>query len=244
MTADGKTADRSGQAARFGSPQDRAHLERHIALADATLIGAGTLRAYGTSLAVHTPELLQERQDRGQSPQPIQILCSASGNLDPHWRFFQQPFPRWLITLTGQPPLPDPWWATPQSTAFDRIIQADPSSASPEYPRLDGHTLGRTLWEFGIQDLTVLGGSQLVATLLEQDGIDEFVLTLCPLLLGGTTAPTAIAGPGFLQEKGVPLQLEQCTPQGNEIFLKYRVLRSLQEPSQSNLKTPEKTPPV
>ncbi|NJM98422.1 MAG: hypothetical protein HC800_15790 [Phormidesmis sp. RL_2_1] len=93
MSADGKIADAHHGAARFPSPVDKAHLEVQVAKADATLFGAGTLRAYGTTLPVTNPELIAQRRSRHQLDQPSQIVCSATGNLDPHYRFFQQPVP-------------------------------------------------------------------------------------------------------------------------------------------------------
>lgn len=38
-----------GSPARFGSSADKAHMEEQIALADAVLFGAGTIRAYSTT---------------------------------------------------------------------------------------------------------------------------------------------------------------------------------------------------
>ena len=98
MSADSKIADATRNAARFPSEVDKAHLEAQVAKADATLFGAGTLRAYGTTLPVSNLYLIGERRSRNQPDQPIQIVCSAMGKLDHTWKFFQQPVPRWLIT--------------------------------------------------------------------------------------------------------------------------------------------------
>ena len=98
MTADGKIADYLHSAARFGSANDKIHLEKQVSLADGVLFGAGTLRAYGTTMTVSNPKLLQERIERSQPLQPVQIVVSGSGNLDLQWRFFQQSAPRWLLT--------------------------------------------------------------------------------------------------------------------------------------------------
>ncbi|MEL6931015.1 MAG: dihydrofolate reductase family protein, partial [Cyanobacteria bacterium J06600_6] len=81
MTADGKIADYQHSAARFGSANDKAHLQQQVSLADGILFGAGTLRAYGTTMSVSDSALLESRTKRSQLPQPVQIVASASGKL-------------------------------------------------------------------------------------------------------------------------------------------------------------------
>lgn len=90
MSADGKIADFRRSPARFGSKADKAHLEKQIAASDATLFGASTLRAYGTTLTVSHPTLLQNRTKAGKSTQPVHIVITQSGNLNPEIHFFQQ----------------------------------------------------------------------------------------------------------------------------------------------------------
>ncbi|PSB39608.1 riboflavin deaminase [filamentous cyanobacterium Phorm 46] len=98
MSADGKITDTALTAARFGSANDKSHLEQQVAASDAVLFGNGTLRAYGTTMRVISPDLLEQRKLQGKPPQPVQIVCSRSRKFDPNWRFFQQPVPRWLLT--------------------------------------------------------------------------------------------------------------------------------------------------
>jgi 5-amino-6-(5-phosphoribosylamino)uracil reductase len=98
ISADGKIADAVRSPARFGSAEDKAHLEQQVAASDAVLFGNGTLQAYGTTMRVISPGLLKQRELQGKSPQPMQIVCSRSAEFDPNLRFFQQPVPRWLLT--------------------------------------------------------------------------------------------------------------------------------------------------
>ncbi len=98
MSADGKITDTALTAARFGSANDKSHLEQQVAASDAVLFGNGTLRAYGTTMRVISPDLIAQREVQGKPPQPVQIVCSRSREFDPNLRFFQQPVPRWLLT--------------------------------------------------------------------------------------------------------------------------------------------------
>ncbi|MEM6449541.1 MAG: RibD family protein [Cyanobacteria bacterium P01_D01_bin.105] len=258
MSADGKIADARRAAARFPSLADKAHLEAQIAKADATLFGATTLRAYGTTLSITNPDLLAQRHQQNLPAQPIQIVCSATGNLDPSWRFFSQPIPRWLITtLEGI----QTW-----QLAIDRSeISLSPyrlSSASryqqqgnqqqgnqqqskqiltkpfqhtfiTERPfnwhnvlkdlRIGTRALSTTSSRAPIRRLLVMGGGELVASLLADHLIDELYLTVCPLLIGGKTAPSPVGGLGFTLPNTPQLQLQSARTEGDEVFLHYTV---------------------
>ena len=125
ISADGKIADAVRSPARFGSANDKAHLEQQVAASDAVLFGNGTLQAYGTTMRVISPELLKQRELQGKPPQPVQIVCSRSPAFDLNLRFFQQPVPRWL--LTGQETretLAMPFRYPMKNSKFDRIIYA------------------------------------------------------------------------------------------------------------------------
>ena len=214
MTADGKIADRESSPARFGSPNDKAHLEQQVSLADGILFGAGTLRAYGTTISVSNPELLQGRNERSQPPQPIQIVVSASGNLDPQWRFFQQPVPRWLLTLPKAAQL---WQARAE---FEHILIA---RELEDNRVIDWRSALVQLQQLGINKLAILGGGKLMASLLAVDLIDELWLTICPIIFGGEASPTPVGGIGFLQSQGKKLKLLEVKQIDRELFLHYQL---------------------
>ncbi|MDJ0619462.1 MAG: RibD family protein [Calothrix sp. MO_192.B10] len=221
MSVDGKIADAMRSPARFGSPVDKFHLEQQIAVADAVLFGAGTLRSYGTTLTVSHPKLLQQRKQRGLPPQPIHIVVSKSAQIDPQIRFFSQSIPRWLLTSsTGADA-----WKQCQSTVhssqgkFHQILVLETPMG-----KID---IAAALMHFnalGIKHLAVLGGGTLVAGMIELDLIDELWLTVCPLILGGVTAPTPVEGQGFLTHLAPRLELLAVNKIEGEVFLNYRVI--------------------
>ncbi|NEQ26360.1 MAG: RibD family protein [Microcoleus sp. SIO2G3] len=211
ISADGKIAAADRSPARFGSATDKAHLERQVAEADAVLFGAQTLRAYGTTLRVTNPDLLKMRQQQNRSPQPIQIVCSQSAKLDPNWRFFSQPVPRWLLTTPEAAS-----WSSPH---FDRILTVGNADG------IDWRSAWAQLANSGIEHLAVLGGGSIVWSLLQHNLIDELRLTICPLLLGGTTAPVPVEGTGFLEAVAPRLKLLSVEAIADEVFLHYRLWR-------------------
>ena len=213
MSADGKIADVMRSPARFGSGADKMHLEEQVAATDAVLFGASTLRAYGTTLTVSHPRLLQQREQRGQPPQPIHIVVSKSAQIDPEIHFFSQPVPRCLLTSS----LGAESWELSQGK-FDQILALETSMG-----KIDFAKALKYLTTIGVSNLAVLGGGTLVAGMMELDLIDELWLTVCPLMLGGINAPTPVEGKGFLSKTAPHLELLTVNQVGQEVFLNYRV---------------------
>lgn len=215
MSADGKIADVTRSPARFGSAADKFHLEKQIAIADGVLLGAGTLRAYGTTMPIANPELLQQLQSDGKPPQPVQILVSQSAHIDRNLRFFQQPVPRWLLTTAAGA---QHWYSDRESSEFEKIIIAKMGNQGIDW--VDAfHQLG----QLGLKRLAILGGGELVASLLAADVIDELCLTVCPLILGGAAAPTPVDGAGLLS--ALHLNLLSVDTIEQEVFLHYSIVR-------------------
>ncbi|MBE9006330.1 RibD family protein [Fortiea sp. LEGE XX443] len=214
MSADGKIADFKRSPARFGSRADQAHLEKQIAAADAILLGAGTLHAYGTTLTVSQPTLLQHRIQEGKSPQPVHIVITHSANLNPEIKFFKQPIKRWLLTTTVGASV---WQGRSE---FEQILVFETSNG-----KIDPVAALQHLASIHITRLAVLGGGQLVASMVNLDLIDEFWLTICPLILGGATAPTPVEGQGFLANLAPRLKLLDVEQVEQEVFLHYQVQR-------------------
>ncbi|MDZ8184159.1 MAG: RibD family protein [Nostoc sp. ChiSLP02] len=260
MSADGKIADFRRSAARFGSRADKAHLEKQIAASDAVLFGAGTLAVYGTTLTVSDPTLLQQRAQGVKPSQPVHIVITQSGNLNPEIHFFKQSVERWLLTTTAgavswhkrQELLPQHLPQERQvadssdstkTSQLQQLSEPEQNSASktsaqdltPEFKQImvfetptgeiDIPAAFKHLATLHITRLVVLGGGKLVASLLELDLIDELWLTVCPLILGGSTAPTPVDGHGFIPHLAPKLQLLEVQKIEEEVFLHYRLQR-------------------
>ncbi len=179
-------------------------LEEVLAWADGCLIGARTLRVHGTTCLIHAADLLEQRRC-GQLPdQPVAVVVSRSGDLDPALPFFRQPLQRWLLS-------PGDTADAAPAAGFDRqlTLQHWPQALA-------------ALAAAGLRRLVLLGGAELAGQLLQQQLVDELQLTLCPQLLGGAHSwmPSALT----LQPSHWTLQ-EQRTLGGDELLLRYRRLR-------------------
>jgi len=205
MSADGKIADVHRQPARFGSPADRAHLERQVAHSDGVMVGARTLLAHGSAALVRDAELLKMRSEQGKSPQTLHIICTRSGEMNREIPFFQQPVERWLVTTNAGATR----WQEGQE--FTRI-----------WADVTWQELLAEFYALGLRRIGVLGGGGLMAELLSAQVIDDLWLTLCPLIWGGATAPTPVDGTGF--STPIPLTLLSWEPLGQELLCHYQVL--------------------
>lgn len=201
MTADGKISDRHKTRATFTSLADKQHLRELITQFDAILFGAGTLRAYGTTITIPNSQW-----------QPINIVISYSGEISPQLPFFTQPVSRWLITTTTGAEI----WQNEQITAFERLIIND---------EIQWLAILTQLHQLGITKLGVLGGGELVASLLALGLIDEFWLTICPIMLGGKDSPTPVDGLGLPSPQ--LLELLSVNQVGQELFLHYKCINNL-----------------
>lgn len=201
VSLDGRLAPPAGGAAQLGGAGDRRVLEEALAWADAVLIGARTLRLHGSTCLIHRPELLEQRRRAGRSLQPMAVVVSRSGQLEPDLPFFRQPLRRGLLR-------PDaPGGAAPRPPGFE---QCWPLETWPQALVALGAT--------GLDRLVLLGGAELAGALLALDLVEQLQLTLCPLLLGGPHSwlPEGVALPAG----GWELQEQRPLGEG-ELLLRY-----------------------
>ena len=84
--------------------------------------------------------------------------------------------------------------------------------------------LGRLELE-GCRAVLIEGGGDLIFGALAADLLDELYLTICPLLIGGATAPTPADGAGFSAADLRRLSLIDVRTVGDEVYLHYTVRR-------------------
>lgn len=183
-SADGATA-LEGVSGGLGGPADMQVFAALRGIADAILVGASTVRLEdyqppGTG----STETVAARADRGQSPRPQLVIVTASLSLDPGQRVFGDPNYRPLIaTVTDAP-------ADRKSRLAERAEVVTCGTGQVDLPLLLG--------ELGLRGHRLVlaeGGPSLNGQLVADDLIDEWNLTISPILAGGASKRPAQGPP-------------------------------------------------
>lgn len=172
--------DRSGG---LGGPADKAMFSALRSVADVILAGAGTVRAEGYGPPRPSSRVRARRRERGQGEAPRLAIATRRFDLDLTAPLFAEaealPF---ILTCEAAP--------ADRRAAGEEV--AEVIVAGDETVDLTA-ALGE-LRARGVELITCEGGAQLNGGLLLADAIDEWALTLSPLLVGGD-ADRAVAGP-------------------------------------------------
>jgi len=199
-SVDGATAV-EGRSGALGGPADRIVFGALRAVADAVLVGAGTVRAerYGPVRA------------RGDRPPARVAVVTASGDLDPSLRLFTEADP------ASPPPLvlTSDACPAPRRAALEAVAEVVVAGEQ----RVD---LGRALTHLADRGASVVlaeGGPSLNGQLVADGLVDEWCLTLAPTLVGGLS-PRAAVGPP--PSTGIePLRLDRLLAEGDLCFARY-----------------------
>jgi riboflavin-specific deaminase-like protein len=201
-TVDGRAA-LEGRSSDIGGPADLHVLLELRALADAVLIGTGTLRAEGYDRLVRSPERRARREAAGLAADPPAVLLSLSFDLPWDAGLFAAPEQPVLIYTTSDAEAP----AVAAPVEVVRLPEPTPAA------------MMRDLRGRGIAVLLCEGGPTLNRALLGAGLVDELFLTLAPLLAGDPRQPGIVMGAPLPAPAG--LALRWVLRDGDELYLRY-----------------------
>jgi len=213
MTVDGKITTRNFSPVDFTSREDKLHLFRQRALADAVLIGHSTLRRDNVRLGLPKTDLCKARTARGQTPYPIRVIVSNEGKIDNRLNIFQANISPILIFSTARMP---------------KKIQAALREKATLHLTKSQHVdlvamLEKLRSEYNVRAVACEGGATLFRSLLERGLVDRLNLTIAPYLFGGTNAPTLTGLKKAFLSASIHCSLIGMRVVGDECFLTYRI---------------------
>jgi 2,5-diamino-6-(ribosylamino)-4(3H)-pyrimidinone 5'-phosphate reductase len=221
MTLDGKIDTIQRRGASISSPQDLQRVLRLRAESDAVMVGGRTLLDEDPKLTVKREELRAERRARGLEEEPVKVGIVTRATLKPDSRFLTVGNARKIIFTTEQTP-------------FNEVNLLQELGA-------DVFVLGKTrvdlthalslLALMDISRLMVEGGATLNFELLRLGLVDEVRVYVAPLIFGGETAPTLVAGAGWSAPQALRLQLQkvEIADESGGVLLIYRLLKGNQD---------------
>ena len=212
MTADGKVTTKRFGPVDFTSPEDKLHLFRQRALADAVLLGHTSLERDNVRLGV--PAEMQElRIKKRQSRSPLRVIVSNKGKIDDRLKIFQSAISPIVIFSTKQMPRKN-------QEALRKKATLHLTGAK----RVDLAAMLKTLRnQYKVRTLACEGGPTLFRSLLERGLVDQLNLTIAPYMFGGVNAPTLTGLSKEFLRASIRCSLIDMRTVGEECFLTYRI---------------------
>lgn len=207
-SADGATAI-GGVSGPLGGPADQEMFTALRAISDAILVGATTAREEDYRPPTGGPdEARAARAGRGQASRPQVVVVTASLSIDADQRLFADPDYRPIVaTVTDAP--------TDRRRALEQVAEVIECGTG----RVD---LGRVVAELGRRGHgTILseGGPSLNAQLIADDLIDEWNLTISPILAAGSSRRPAQGTE--VPHPGAPMTLSRVWQDDELLFCRW-----------------------
>jgi len=178
MSADGKTATKTGDSKWISSDKSRGFVAKLRAEYDAVMVGAGTIIADNPRLTARV----------SGAKDPIRIIVDGKLKIPLNSRVVRSGT---IIATTKQ--------ASSKKIKAIKAGGADVFACGKE--KVDLKMLLHSLSAMGIKKILIEGGSELNADALESKIIDKFYIFIAPKIIGGTAAPGVIGGSGISSMK-------------------------------------------
>ncbi len=179
-TVDGR-ATLGGRSGPLGDDGDSLMFHGLREQVDAIVAGTGTLRVERYGRVLGKAERRQRRAQRGQSPEPLAVIITRSGEIPADIPLFDEPEARILVFSPAEVDL--------AARAQVEVVDLDPGEMTLT-------TVMRQLRaDHGVRSLLCEGGPTLFGALVHEGLVDELFLTVAPKLAGGGHGPPISVGP-------------------------------------------------
>ncbi|MPZ84731.1 MAG: deaminase [Actinophytocola sp.] len=204
MSVDGSTTDEAGWTSRLGRPADKRLLRALRGVADAILVGAGSVRT--GRYPPHRPpaEYRARRREAGRPEVAPLVVVTGSGDLDWSLPAFTDSGTPTLVLTCGRAP-------TPRLPADQVLVHGEATVD------LDAG-LGALRDRFGLCAVLCEGGPGLATELFRAGLVDELVVSLAPSIMPGRNR-RLVDNPRRREE----LTLSEVYEEDGQVFLRYGV---------------------
>jgi diaminohydroxyphosphoribosylaminopyrimidine deaminase/5-amino-6-(5-phosphoribosylamino)uracil reductase len=199
---DGKTAARDGSSRWITGEAARKDVHGLRAMADAIVIGSGTVLTDDPSLTV--------RLDGYQGRAPLRVAVDGRGRVPAHGSLFDGSAPTLVATTNSAPAQLRQSWE--EAGVEVLVFDASSEHGVPLLPLMEA--LGKR----DIQNVLIEGGATLAWAVVEAGVVDRLVLYLAPKLVGGADAPGLLAGSGMKEvSEALPVSIRSVERIGEDL---------------------------
>jgi len=205
ITLDGKIATRTGDS-KISSKKDKIRLHKLRSKVDAILVGRNTVQCDDPRLTV--------RYVKGKNP--IRIILDSQGSISSGSKIIKtcKKIPTIIVVSKKI-----------SKKNLSRLQKLPLEIAVFGEKKINIKNLLQYLSKQKINSVLVEGGGTVNWEFINDDLIDEAIITLTPYLVGGENATTLVQGKGFSKiSNSKKLRLKRISRQGNELVLHYSKL--------------------
>jgi diaminohydroxyphosphoribosylaminopyrimidine deaminase/5-amino-6-(5-phosphoribosylamino)uracil reductase len=205
MSADGKTATRTGDSKWISSGRSRAYVHRMRGTFDAVMVGAGTILKDNPRLTTRIKGL----------PDPYRVIVDHDLCIPPAAKVLRNGDGKTIIATSGKAP-----------KRKLRSLGARATIITCGAKDIDLRVLLRALGAMGIHRVLIEGGNELNARALEAGIVDRIYLFVAPKIIGGRGAKPVIGGAGATRmADAVLLGPARVRRFGPDLLLEYDLAR-------------------
>jgi riboflavin biosynthesis pyrimidine reductase len=205
----------SSAAISGGAPADRFMMALLRAVADAVVVGAGTLREHDgpwtaeKALPAGADAFRRLRTDLSARETPTLVVVTASGELPA-----DHPSLAEAVVITT---------SSGARTLSDRNVRCGEVIDVGDGDEIDGRSAIERLRERGFLRILTEGGPKLMGSMLEAGGVEQLFLTISPKMIGGGSGRSPLTDEVDLLGSG-GMRLLGVRRSGDLLFLRYELI--------------------
>ncbi len=212
MSADGKISTKERKQVRISGNVDFDRMDELRASSDAVMVGIGTVLADDPSLTVKSEARRAARKADGREENPVRVVVDSKARTPLDADIFKKGEGTRVVAVSRSAP-------RERVKVLEEVAVVIVAGEN----KVDLPELVVRLKKVGIDRLMIEGGAGLNWGMLSCGLVDEIYSFVGNLIIGGSSSPTLVDGPGFEENEIMGLEFVSCERMDDGVVLKWRV---------------------